>query len=441
MRIPSGRAVDSTWTTSAPSAARAPVDDGPAHHAVRSSTLTPANGRRGGGVEDATAPFPAGVGRLGARHRLGPGRDARPDGTRRRAGAGGASPSMIQDPARHAERPGRIVDEHPAGHRVVDPEHPSTVHHRRDRDPEQRGPLDDLGRRVLRRPVVDDAIPLVPAGGPGGVHGPARVVLEQVGALDEQAEALELLAGVGVEADVAVQRRLDRRRLRGTGRGRVGQVGPTPHRVGQVGEVRAGEVGDLGPRHVDQLARPGGGPPPQHGQGGDGGVHAGDPLGDLSSGLDGRATGATADGQATAVGLDGQLGGRAAGVGPVQPVRRDGHDDEPGMTVGHLGGRADRADPVRDEHVRPGDQRRRRRPVHDRTVAVAQIAEQGAVLARPDGRPAGPPPQCLPTGRFDQDDLGPGVAEQLGAVAPGDARRRVDHPGGRPAHPRHDRRL
>ena len=44
MRIPSGRLADSTWITSAPSAAIICAADGPAHQAVRSSTRSPASG-------------------------------------------------------------------------------------------------------------------------------------------------------------------------------------------------------------------------------------------------------------------------------------------------------------------------------------------------------------------------------------------------------------
>ncbi len=44
VRMPSIRVIDSTWITSAPRAASTPVPAGPAHHAVRSSTRTPASG-------------------------------------------------------------------------------------------------------------------------------------------------------------------------------------------------------------------------------------------------------------------------------------------------------------------------------------------------------------------------------------------------------------
>src|SRR5438445_13810918 len=53
----SGRPIDSTLTTSAPSEARTWAAEGPAHHAVQSTTRTPASG----GAQD-TDPFPFGRG-------------------------------------------------------------------------------------------------------------------------------------------------------------------------------------------------------------------------------------------------------------------------------------------------------------------------------------------------------------------------------------------
>ncbi len=53
--MPSMRLIDSTWITSAPSAASAPAAIGPAHHAVRSSTRTPASGSSSGPIDAAAA--------------------------------------------------------------------------------------------------------------------------------------------------------------------------------------------------------------------------------------------------------------------------------------------------------------------------------------------------------------------------------------------------
>ncbi len=39
------------------------------------------------------------------------------------------------------------------------------------------------------------------------------IAVDEIGTVDEQQEAVELLTAVGAEADVAVERRLDRRRL------------------------------------------------------------------------------------------------------------------------------------------------------------------------------------------------------------------------------------
>ena len=52
-RMPSARVTDSTCTTSAPSAASIADADGPAHHAVRSTTFTPARGSSAGWVAGA----------------------------------------------------------------------------------------------------------------------------------------------------------------------------------------------------------------------------------------------------------------------------------------------------------------------------------------------------------------------------------------------------
>src|SRR5947208_2488278 len=59
-RMRSGRVTDSTLITSAPRHARTYVIDGPAHHAVRSSTRTPASGNRslGGSASRPRGPHP-----------------------------------------------------------------------------------------------------------------------------------------------------------------------------------------------------------------------------------------------------------------------------------------------------------------------------------------------------------------------------------------------
>ena len=71
-------------------------------------------------------------------------------------------------------------------------------------------------------------------------HSP---VVEQVGPIDQHAEVVELLTGVGVEAHVAVERRLDRRRLERPGR--RDRLGPAPERIEQIGEVGAGDAGHV----------------------------------------------------------------------------------------------------------------------------------------------------------------------------------------------------
>ncbi len=48
-RMPSGFWTDSTWITSAPRQPSSHVADGPAHHAVKSMTRRPCNGKANGG--------------------------------------------------------------------------------------------------------------------------------------------------------------------------------------------------------------------------------------------------------------------------------------------------------------------------------------------------------------------------------------------------------
>ena len=101
-------------------------------------------------------------------------------------------------------------------------------------------------------------------------------VLDEVGPLDHEQEAVELRAGVGVEADVAVGGRLDRRRLEAAA-GRAG-VGPAAQRVHEVGGGGAGGVRHLGDRDVDELARAASAHDAVRGQRGDRGVEPAHPL-------------------------------------------------------------------------------------------------------------------------------------------------------------------
>ena len=113
IRMPSSRWIDSTWMTSAPSAAKRPLADGPAHHAVRSTTAKPV---RAAGRADRRGAAPSGGRGPSVRRRA---RRSRGDGTRGRRGLAVDRPRT----ARHPERAGRVVDEHAARVDVLELEH------------------------------------------------------------------------------------------------------------------------------------------------------------------------------------------------------------------------------------------------------------------------------------------------------------------------------
>ena len=312
--MPSGRVTDSTWITSAPSAASIADADGPAHHAVRSRTLTPCSGsvvRRGS------------PGALGGRGTIVP-----VCSPRRGDGRGGGA-ALAVDPPR-TRRGTRNV---PVGSSTSEPRafacsnsttagpsHTGATGMRSSAASATTSAVVCFGREV-----VDDPVPLLP------VHDAVRdrrpvAVLDEVGALDHQEEAVELGAGVGVEADVAVGRRLDRRRLEAPAR--RARVRATAQRVHEVGGGGAGGVRDLGDGEVDELARATAAHDPAGGERRDRGVEAAHPLHRAPAHLHGCAVGASAHRERAALGLQGELGGGAVGVRALEPVRRDRHDDE-----------------------------------------------------------------------------------------------------------------
>ena len=139
-RMPSGRVTDSTWTTSAPSAASIADADGPAHHAVRSSDLD---------ARAAGASAAAGRGRpSGGRGTIGAGvlAQARRRARRRR--------SLAVDPPRARGARGTCRSGRRPASRARSPARDSTTagpsRHRRHRDPQLGRQRDDLGGRVLR---------------------------------------------------------------------------------------------------------------------------------------------------------------------------------------------------------------------------------------------------------------------------------------------------
>src|SRR6185369_784937 len=66
---------------------------------------------------------------------------------------------------------------------------------------------------MARGPIPHDLVPLIDPLEPSGRQRPRRVLVEEVLTADHQQKGFELLTCVGVEADPAISRRLDRRDL------------------------------------------------------------------------------------------------------------------------------------------------------------------------------------------------------------------------------------
>ena len=358
-------------------------------------------------------------------------------GAGRGRGGGETSPSIFHGRRGTRNVPVGSSTSEPRAIRLLEDRDRGTVRHRRHRDPQLGGQRHDLGGRVLRGPVVDDPVPLVP------VHDPVRdgrpePVLDEVGTLDHQQEAVELRARVGVEADVAVGRRFDRRGLEAAPR--VRRIRAAPQRVHEVGGGRAGGVRHLRHREVDELARSAEAHGPRRRERGDRGVEAADPLHGAPARLHRFAAGVTAHRQRAALGLQGDLGVRPVGVRTVQAVGRDGDDDqlrEPLVQRGRVGGESLR---VGDQDVGAGEERGEvvvERRLRARTAGLTierwpkwRKRNSAPSSRRVGTRPValvGPAAQRVTLGRLDLDHVGPGVAQQLGAVPAGDPRRAVDH--------------
>ena len=260
-RVPSGRAVDSTWRTSAPSIASTWVQSGPAQNEVRSRTRSPAYGS-------------SSVGRGRARPCGGVGRPAR---RRRRARpasapARGAEQRRVEPvgPVRLDEAVARVLDDRPARLEVVGLRDRRAVADGGVGDAEGAGELEDLGRGALGHPRRDLGLQVAAV-------GEQRPVLHPLGVLDHHAEVEPLLAGADAEADEAVARRLDARRHdRPTAAERPAHHVEEGHRV--VGEAQHER---LEHRHVDELARSAAQPTGPGDHRADGRVDAGEPLADL----------------------------------------------------------------------------------------------------------------------------------------------------------------
>ena len=202
--MPSMRLIDSTWITSAPSAASTPAAIGPAHHAVRSRTRTPASGSSssptvGAATRDVRARSCRCAHRGGARAAAAAG-PRRPCATGRRG--------ILNDP-------GRVVDEDVARDEVVAVEDVLAAVHRRHRDA-QLARAGARSRRSCARASTrgrSRSTRPSPSGGPSALlHGSPSM---RSGRSMSSRKLWNCCAAVGAEPDVAVERRLDRRRLDG----------------------------------------------------------------------------------------------------------------------------------------------------------------------------------------------------------------------------------
>ena len=136
-----GRVAHSTLTLSAPRSARKRPATGPAQFVVTSMTRSPASGRvRGRPATSAAADAPAGggAGVLAERRR-------------RAAAAGGRG----REPVRLAGEGDVALALPPvAGRELLVGEHAGAVEDRRDGDAQQLAELDDLGDRLVERPLL-----------------------------------------------------------------------------------------------------------------------------------------------------------------------------------------------------------------------------------------------------------------------------------------------
>ncbi len=392
------------------------VEDGPAHHAVQSRMRRPASGSS-------------------ARRRAsGAGPGARLDRPRVLAQAGRRRAGPERLVVDHVRRPGhlevavRMADEHAPGAQVRMLEHGAAAVDGRHRDPQQRRLLDDLLGRVRPRVRAHHAVPLVDAA-LAPEDGRQLLVVEHVGPLDEHEEVVELLAGVGVEADPAVERRLDRRQLAHPWRRHdLGAALQRPHEVG-VGV--GGDRHALEPRHVDVLAvarqlRT------ADGRGAaDRGEHGGDVLGDAAGRVERLHVGQAPPGRRATLRLHGELAHRPLLEGPAAPIGRDrqAHEArEAGVVEGLLvlAGREGL-----DHQVGALEQRLDLgvlgRADHGALRAV-QEAEEGAVVLAQVGTRHRPAAQGIAVGPLHLDDVGAGVGEELRRVGARDAGGQVDDP-------------
>ena len=241
---------------------------------------------------------------------------------------------------------------------------------------------------------------------------------------------MELLAAVGAEPDVAVERRLDRRRLDGPGRADDRRA--PEQRADVLGVAVRGDGHHLGDREVDvvAVARP---LRARRGRGRD--RHrrerARQPLAGATTGLERHAAHRTAPDEPARLGLHDELAGRALGVRPGAPVRRDRAHDEARVRVEPAAAdRTPTAAKLSTTTSAPATQLLDlgvTGAADHRPHAVVEELEQRAALLGVDGRAAGRPrAPRITAGRFDLHHVGAGVGEQSAAVRARDPGAEID---------------
>ncbi len=328
--------------------------------------------------------------------------------------------------ARLPEAARRILDEDAALLHVDVVEDGLSTADRSDGNSEQRGARDDLGRRVAGREGPHDRVPLVH---PRHARPDLRPLglCEQILALDQQQEVRELLVGVGVEADPAVEGRLDRRHLHRP-RWRQ-QLGPTHQAVHEIHVGRRADVHDLAQREIDQLSLPRVLRPGDARQARDRGERAADPLGDAPAAHDRGLGLEAADGEGATVGLDREVAGRLLRERSPAAVGRDAEHHEPRESVAQV----ELLDHPRlerlDHEIGAGDQREDMLVAglaHDRFLRGIEELEEGAVPSVELLIARAPTPQRVTALRLDLDHLGVRIGEQLRRVGPRDPIAEID---------------
>ncbi len=298
---------------------------------------------------------------------------------------------------------------------MVDGRQRLRIRHGRDWNAQFHCPLDDLGGRVAGGPGTDHLLPLAQPRCPSRQRSPSvDGSVQEVEPLDEHQEVLELLAGVGVEADPTVGSRFDGRGLNAARRRSV-QGGAASHAGVEIGEEGRRQRGDLLNRHVDHGPTAAAAGAVKIGRSSSRGIRPGHPLHHLSTGRVRREFGDAAAGQCPAVGLQGELGTRTSGIRTRQSVWADGDDHGRRIGRGHLAWLAQHAARRGQHHISrldPGP------GIVDNygTMTGSQVTKERSIPPVWRGAAAGPLTQQVAGRRFEEDHVAPGLPQQRGAI-------------------------